>query len=123
MSFDWKQFPVTVSFLEPCVVQGIVAEIERLDSGAGATLTLKSPDGLTFIVNAVQTQLRSQLVLRDPQKGDKVRITFHGAAKKSAPGMSPTKEFTVEVWPQGSQPPAAVPPAPTGGKTKPEAGK
>lgn len=109
MTFDWTRFPVTVSFLEKCEVVGTVTDIDMMPSGGGATLTIKHPDnGLTYVVNAVQTQLRSQLVLRNPQKGDKVRIIYHGAAKKAPPGMNPTKEFTVEVWPKNPSPPVGT---------------
>jgi hypothetical protein len=105
MSDYWLKFPVTASYLEPCVTEGTILELGEIKTAEGhfPRLTIKSPLGQTVIVNAVQTRLVSELVRLKPRVGDKIRINYRGPAKKAPPGLSPTKEFAVEVWPQGSQ--------------------
>lgn len=106
MSDYWLKFPVTASYLAPCVTEGTILELGEIKTAEGhfPRLTIKSPLGQTVIVNAVQTRLVSELVRLKPRVGDKIRINYRGPAKKAPPGLSPTKEFAVEVWPQqGSQ--------------------
>lgn len=103
----WSKFAATASFLEPCEILGRITDLAELRTADGPAprITLETPDGLTVIVNAVQKRLVSELVRLAPHVGDKIRITYRGTAKRAAPGMNPTKEFTVEVWPKRSQSP------------------
>lgn len=105
MTDYWRRFAATASFLEPCEVKGRIVRLEEFKAADGLAprITVETPDGLTLIVNAVQTRLVAELVRLAPAVGDKIRITYHGATGRAAPGMSPTKEFTVEVWPQRPQ--------------------
>jgi len=101
----WLKFPVTVTFLEPGFVEGTITALETLENvdGIHPRIRLRRPDGGTSIVNATQTRLVAELVRLSPAVGDKVRITYHGTAKKAARGFDPAKEFTVEIWPQNPQ--------------------
>lgn len=107
MSADWwKQFPVTVSFLEPCKIAGVVEDLTSVKGvdGPYPRLTLRSARGQRFIVNATQTRLVSELVRAAPVLGDRICIVYSGPAGRAAPGMSPTKEFSVDVDMAGSGP-------------------
>jgi hypothetical protein len=101
----WRQFQATVSFLEPCEVTGTLETRGKLDTreGPAPQLRIRLDNGSVVIVNAVQTRLLSELVRLQPAVGDRIRIVYRGTAGKAAPGMHPTKEFTVAVRPAGAR--------------------
>ena len=95
----WRQFMHTVSFAEPCKVEGTV-EARSQDGprdGPYPVLVLRTDSGYKLKVNVTQTRLLSELVRLGPDIGDRLTIVYHGPAPKAPPGMSPTKEFSVSV--------------------------
>ena len=119
--YDWTRFPYTVSFATPCQVAGTILALEDIQTadGTGTRITILQADGNTAIVNAIQTRLRAELIPLDPQEGDRIRITYIGEAKKAAPGMSPTKDFRVEIR-KVSQPPGGTGSGQSGDSAGPE---
>lgn len=108
----WDQFIATVSFLEPCEVEGTLTRQEeplRGSDGPIPRFLLRLSNGRTVRVQAPQARLLEELTRTRPRVGDHVRIVYRGEAKRSAPGFSPTKEFTVEV--QRANPPGGRPDA------------
>jgi hypothetical protein len=99
MSGYWSQFIATASFLEPCEITGILEGLETFKSSDGPApqLLIRTPIGGLVKVNVVQEQLLYKLQLEAPEVGDRIRIRYLGEAEKAAPGMSPTKRFSVEV--------------------------
>lgn len=104
----WRQFPITVRFEKPDqeVVGRIVelTEIKVRDEYL-PRIRLQQKDGTILIVVVGQTRLLAELADKRPAKGDWLKITYHGEAKRAAPGMNPTKEFTVEVKRPGTPDP------------------
>lgn len=111
----WRQFPITVHFQEPCEVVGKVIHLGEVKSREEwlPRLKLQAKDGTVHVVLAAQTRLLAALAEQKPAIGDLLKITYHGEAKRAAPGLNPTKEFTVEVRRAGS-PSGAGPKAPQG---------
>ena len=96
----WQKFPVTLVFVEPGVYGGTIIERGELDNKPDVPrLVLRRRDGGKAILNVTQSRLLAELHRLQPQVGDTLKITYHGPAKKAPPGMSPTKEFSVEVIP------------------------
>jgi hypothetical protein len=96
----YAQFTPTVSFLEPCTVTGTVdALLDPLKTtdGPAPSLRIRLASGRCVIVNCVQARLMEDIVRYAPQVGDTVTIEYKGQAPRAAPGMSPTKEFSVGV--------------------------
>lgn len=58
---------------------------------------IQTADGLVRIVRVTQVRLHERLADLNPNLGDRIWIRYDGPAPKAAPGMTPTKEFTVEV--------------------------
>lgn len=113
MSDVWRKFPVTVSWQEPWSedhpgrgeVVGTVIGLGDF-KGKAPQMIVRTPEGLLLTLNVTQARLHELLARLDPQEGDKIRIRYLGESDKSLNGQSPAKRFTVEVWPQSSQPPA-----------------
>lgn len=101
----WRQFPVTAHFLEPTEIVGTLIELgeHRTRDEVIPKLRIQARDGTIIIVIAGQTRLQAELVKHAPAIGDRIKITYTGEATRAAPGMNPTKEFTVEVRRAGSQ--------------------
>lgn len=99
----WRQFTVNAHFTEPCVITGTVVNLSehRLQTGVAPRVTIQQADGTKIVVLVTQARLLSAFVEAAPTVGDRVRITYHGPADKAAPGMSPAKQFTVEVRRRG----------------------
>lgn len=122
----WNAFVATVSFMEPCEIVGTLEwrDVFKTNDGNAPWLMLRLDSGRGIHVKAVQARLLEELTRERPQIGDRVRIIYRGEAKRSAPGMSPTKEFTVEVTRKDSQPPRRTPePGEVRGENAKEAGK
>ena len=98
----WKRWPVTVSWAEPGEVVGTIVAFGDLKE-KHPQMTIRTPDGLVLTLNITQARLHERLAQLAPQEGDKIRIRYIGDSDKSLPNMSPTKLFTVEVWPQSPQ--------------------
>jgi hypothetical protein len=123
----WRGFPVTAHFTEPCEIVGTLIELaeHRTRDEVIPKLRIQQDDGVIVIVIAGPTRLQSELVRHAPAVGDKVKIVYTGEAAKAAPGMNPTKEFTVAVRRKGSQPRAGAEPDSgevAGSDTEPGAG-
>lgn len=119
----WRQFPITVHFQEPCEIVGQLSSLDEVKSQEEylPKLRLQQKDGTILIIIVGQTRLLAELARLKPAVGDYLKITYHGEAKRAAPGMNPTKEFTVEVKRAGqqkSQPQAG--PGSAGGSAAPE---
>lgn len=61
------------------------------------SLHLRTADGLIRIVRVTQARLHERLAELLPNPGDRLWIRYDGEADKSAPGLSKTKEFTVQI--------------------------
>lgn len=61
-------------------------------------LVLEDESGEERTVTAGQVMLRAALAEKQPQPGDKVRITYSGVGD-AKPGQAPPKLFTVDVKP------------------------
>lgn len=77
-------------------------ERDRKDWVPGWLIQTKGGD-LRKVVG-YQTRLAAEMVEASPVIGEVVKITYHGEAKKAAPGMNKAKEFTVAVRRRGAQP-------------------
>lgn len=103
----WKQFVVNFYFDNAGdQVQGHILELLYAKKDDPPRFKLQTPEGLVFVVVAQQARLKFELVKASPAVGDKIRITYNGEAEKAAPGMNKAKDFTVEIWRQGSGPQA-----------------
>ena len=104
----WRQFPITVRFdKEEQTVVGRLTDLQevRVREEYLPKLKLVQKDGTVLIIVVGQTRLLAELAEKRPAKGDWIKITYHGEAKRAAPGMNPTKEFTVEVKRPGTPDP------------------
>lgn len=100
----WKQFVVNFYFDQAGdTFQGTILELLYAKKDEPPRFKAQTPEGLVFVVVAQQARLKFELVKASPAVGDKVRITYNGEAEKAAPGMNKAKDFTVEVWRQGSR--------------------
>lgn len=95
----WLQFPVTVYFDTPVTVTGTLMDhlVVKTADGPMPRLVLQTDKGRRVIVNVSQERLRAELVRLEPAVMDRLSITYHGESDKAARGMSPAKQFTVEV--------------------------
>jgi hypothetical protein len=104
----WKKWPVPLTFTEA----GDEATGEIIALGdlreKWPELHIRQADGIVRIVRVTQARLHELLGEAVPCAGDRIRIRYTGDAQKAAPGMSPAKEFTVELRRAGSQPPAGT---------------
>lgn len=124
----WRQFPITVKFVEPYEYVGKLIELGevRQRDEILPKLRLQQKDGTILVIIVGQVLLLAELARTQPAVGDMVKITYHGEAKRAAPGMNPTKEFTVDVRRAGTQPPGRPSGEALGevaGENGPEAGK
>ena len=104
----WRQFPITVRFDKAeTEVIGRILDLQevRVREEYLPKLRLQQKDGTVLIVVVGQTRLLAELAEKQPARGDWIKIVYHGEAKRAAPGMNPTKEFTVEVKRPGTQDP------------------
>lgn len=100
----WKKWPVPLTFTEPGdEATGVIVATD--DSEKWPVLHIQQSDGIIRVVRVTQARLHELLGEKAPDVGDKVRIRYIGPAAKAAPGMSPAKEFTVEVRRRNSRPP------------------
>lgn len=100
MSDDyWNGFIATLSFMEPTTVEGVVEWLDRqkTNSGEAPLFLLRLDSGQGLKVLATQARLLEELTRKRPRVGDRIKLVYHGEAKKAAPGMNPTKEFTVDI--------------------------
>lgn len=104
----WRQFPVRVYWDVPKEIVGVVVRLveQKAKDGILPVLVLQLDDGTIAEILVSQTRLTAELVDKKPAVGDKVKITYNGEATRAAPGMSPSKEFTVAVKRPVSQPEA-----------------
>lgn len=95
----WRQFPVTAHFLDPMDIEGTIIELAQHKARDEyiPKLRIQQDDGTVVIVIAGQTRLQAELVKHAPAVGDRITISYTGEASRAAPGMNPTKEFTVTV--------------------------
>ena len=100
----WRSFNVTVHFTEPITLVGTLESLaEHHDRNRDGTstrhpkLTIRDDDGQAYTIVARQARLVAELVRVKAVVGDRVRIVYTGEAEKKAPGMTPTKEFCVDV--------------------------
>jgi hypothetical protein len=100
----WRGFTVLVHFAEPTTIIGTLESLaEHNDRRPDGTftrhprLTIRDDDGQEYVIVVRQARLLAELVNKAPVVGDRVRIIYRGPADRSAPGMSPTKEFRVDV--------------------------
>ena len=104
----WRQFPITVRFdkAEQEVI-GRILDLQqvRVREEYLPKLRIQQKDGTILIVVVGQTRLLAELAEKRPAKGDWIKIVYNGEAERAAPGMSPTKEFTVEVHRPGTPDP------------------
>ena len=112
----WRQFPVRIYWDAPKQVEGTITRLaeEKTRDGLLPLVALQLSDGTIAEILVSQARLTAAFVEQRPAVGDKVRITYSGEASKAAPGMNPTKEFTLQVRRQGSQSPGRT--AETSGK-------
>lgn len=95
----WNQFIATVAFMEPTEIEGVIEWLDttKVTGGTAPMFLVRLDSGQGFRVVATQARLLEELTRKRPRAGDTIKITYHGEAAKAAPGMSPTKEFSVEV--------------------------
>lgn len=105
----WRKWPVPLTFTKPGdeAVGEIVAMIP---DGKTPELHLRQADGIVRVLRVTQARLHELLGEAVPCLGDRIRVRYIGDGK-AMPGMSPAKEFTVEIRRAGSQP-----------ETRPDAG-
>jgi len=94
----WREVITNFYFDKPGdTVAGYILALVPMGRADPPTLKLQTKEGDVWVVPAHQARLRFELKKARPAKGDWVRITYNGEADKAAPGMSKTKDFTVEV--------------------------
>lgn len=98
MSGDyWNRWPIPLTFTEPGdKVEGVIVAFGDMRDKY-PQIHVRTADGKVRVVNITQARLHEQLGELAPGEGDRIRITYAGEAPKAAPGMNPTKEFTVEL--------------------------
>lgn len=105
MSLDyWKRWPAPLTFTNP----GDKAEGEVIIPVDTRTQTpelhVRQKDGMVRVVRVTHARLHELLAEILPNAGDRIRIVYTGDGK-AAPGMSPAKQFTVQIRRAGSPPP------------------
>lgn len=124
----WRQFRIRVYWDTPKEIVGTVVHLgeQKAKDGYIPVVKLQLEDGTRAEILITQTRLLAELADKKPGVGDKIKITYIGEAAKAAPGMNPTKEFTVVVKRQGSRPEARTDQATSGSapsENEPRAGK
>jgi hypothetical protein len=105
LSLDyWRRWPVPLTFEKPGDKAEGVIVAEGDPRQKWPEIHVRQDDGIVRIVRVTQTKLREKVGVLAPCQGDWIKIVYIGDAKKAAPGMNPTKEFTVEVRRVGSGP-------------------
>lgn len=102
----WRQYPVPISFDQPCEVTGAVLELLEYKNPAGERfpkLRILRDDQTVAIVICSQARLLALLCEAKPAVGDRVRIRYIGEGERAAFGLNKTKEFTVDVRRKGSR--------------------
>jgi hypothetical protein len=119
----WRGFTVLVHFAEPTTIVGTVEALaEHNDRRPDGTFVrhprvrIRDDDGQEYVIVVRQARLLAELINKAPVVGDRIRIIYRGPAERSAPGMSPTKEFRVDV----QRAPAEVRTVPEVGTSGPE---
>jgi len=107
----WRQFPATVSFVDPIRIAGVIESLNevKIRDEYLPKLRIRQDDGVLVIVTAGQARLLAELVRLKPAVGDRITIDYRGEADRAAPGMNRTKEFTVTVDPPPGRLAAAKP--------------
>lgn len=103
----WRQFRTAFYFDKPGdQIAGTLMEheFEGPSKDPIPRLVIQTKDGKHRTIIASQERLKAALQDACPARGDGLRITYTGDAEKAAPGMTPSKLFTVEVRRKGSQP-------------------
>lgn len=99
----WKRWPVPFTFTAAGdEATGTIVGLGDLKE-KWPELHIRQADGLVRVVRVTQVRLHELLGELIPCVGDRVRIRYIGDAPKAAPGMSPVKEFTVEIRRQDPQ--------------------
>lgn len=100
----WREVVTNFYFDSPGdSVGGHILELIPKGRSGPPGLRLQSKEGDVWVVLAHQARLQFELKKAQPAVGDRILITYTGQASKAAPGMSPAKEFTVEIRRQGAQ--------------------
>lgn len=103
----WNQFRTAFYFDKPgdeLVGTLIEHEVEGPLKDPIPRLALQTKEGKVRVVLVTQERLKAALQEACPARGDLLRILYTGDAPKAAPGMTPSKMFTVAVRRPGSQP-------------------
>lgn len=103
---DWTKFPISITFDEPRKVTGRLVSVKAVKNAQGEPipeLTIRLDTGTLATIVAGQARLRSALAEAAPQPGQRIRITYHGTAAQSSPGMQPSKLFSVHVAQEQAQ--------------------
>lgn len=122
----WRQFRTGFYFDSPGDI--VVGQVVALEEEGPAKdplprLIIQTDDGYLRVVIASQERLKAGLVEACPAVGDQIRLAYTGDAPKAAPGMTPSKLFTVEVRRRGSQPPGGTGHRGSASENDPGAGK
>lgn len=106
MTHYLARWPTPITFEKPN--DQIRGELIAWDAMAEKypVMHLRTPDGFIRIVRLTQTKLLERVVDANPQLGDHLFIRYDGEAKRAAPGLNRTKEFTVEIERKNSRSPA-----------------
>jgi hypothetical protein len=104
----WKNWPVPLTFTEPNdEATGEIIALGDLKE-KWPELHIRQADGIVRTVRITHARLHELLGEQKPCAGDRIRIRYTGDAPKTAPGMSPTKQFTVEIRRPDSRPPGGT---------------
>jgi len=120
----WRQFPVRIYWDAPKRVTGAIVRLdeEKTRDGFLPLVVLQLADGTVAEILVSQARLTAAFVEQRPAVGDRIQITYTGESTKSAPGMNPTKEFTLEVKRAESSQPQGRPPGKASGEVAGENG-
>lgn len=96
----WNQFRTAFYFDKPGdEIAGALLEHETEGPAKDPIprLVIQTKEGKVRVVLASQERLKAALQDACPAQGDRLRIVYTGDAPRAAPGMTPSKLFTVEV--------------------------
>lgn len=96
----WRQFRTAHYFDKPGdQITGTIIALEEEGPAKDPLprIILQTEAGHLRVVIASQERLKAGLAEACPAVGDQVRLTYTGDAPRAAPGMTPSKLFTVEV--------------------------